>query len=358
MPNELDAARLDTFAKQLRRSQRRWIDTTTLWSAFSTAFPTLAQSADRRQWFVAALKELADQQVIQLPRPQGSRWDRSLLPATPTAVYLLRPPAPPKNTHWKTYPWHARLRWVSELPRMTAELEEFLLRVHQGLVRGDFQARAPLKYRSLQLTGREKRLGELAQTTLFEDGRLDLELLGCFSETPPLAYESICDAPSIVIFENADAYSLARTVLRSLNTSRYGMIGFGGGNAISQSLPSLAMLNGPVHRIHYVGDLDVHGLRIAARASRAAARAGLPPVEPATELHLAMLASAHRFGYPDGWEDKATQRPSADKLNSLMSFLEPPVRETVGRILTARHRIPEEVLGPEELHTVWSSTIT
>jgi hypothetical protein len=353
MHNELDAARLAKFAQQLRRSKRRWVDTQGLWSAFSNAFPTLAQSSDRRQWFVAALDELGRQQVIQLPRPKGSRWDRSLHPAIPTAVYLLRPPEPPKNTNWKTFPWHARLRWVSQLPRMSAELEDFLLRVQQGLVRGDFQRRAPLKYRSLQLTGREKRLGELAQTTLFDDGRLDLDLLGCFSKTPPLAYESLCDAPSIILFENADAFSLARTVLGSMTAPKFGMVGFGGGNGISQSLPSLTMLGRPIHQIVYVGDLDAHGLRIAARACRAAARAGLPQVEPATDLHLEMLASASRFGHPDGWKDKAAQRPCADKLASLLAFLEPPVRDTVAQMLTAGNRIPEEVLGPDELQTVW-----
>jgi hypothetical protein len=354
MHNELDAVRLNTFTQQLRLSKRRWVDTQHLWTAFSTAFPTLAQSSERRQWFVATLDELARQQVIQLPRPKGNRWDRSLRPAIPTAVYLLRPPEPSKNTHWKTYPWHARLRWVSELPRLTAELEEFLLRVHQGLVRGDFEVRAPLKYRSLQLTGREKRLGELVQTSLFDECRLDLELLGCFSETPPLTYESVTTAPSIILFENADAFSLARTTLRSLTKPPYGMVGFGGGNGISKSLPSLTMLGRPIQRIIYVGDLDAHGLRIAARACRAAARAGLPRIEPATDLHLAMLASAAHFGHPEGWKDHATQRPSAEKLASLLSFLEPPAREAVANILAAGNRIPEEVLGPDELSAIWS----
>lgn len=353
MHNELDAARLTKFAQQLRRSERRWVDTQCLWAAFSTAFPTLTQSSDRRQWFVDALGELSRQQIIQLPPPKGSRWDRSLHPAIPTAVYLLRPTEPPKKTAWKTFPWHVRLRWVSELPRLTAELEDFLLRVHQGLVHGGFEARAPLKYRSLQLTGREKRLGELAQTSLFGDGRLDLELLGCFSETPPLAYDSVSDAPSIILFENADAFSLARGVLRSIPTPKFGMVGFGGGNGISQSLPSLTMLGRPVHRITYVGDLDVHGLRIAARAARAAARVDLPQVQPATELHLAMLASASRFGQPGGWKDNATQRPSAANLASLVAFLDPPVRDEVAKMLTAGNRIPEEVLGPGELLAVW-----
>lgn len=354
MPDELDPSRLSKFTQHLRRSKRRWVDAESVWSAFTTAFPTLAQSTDRRQWFVDALAELARQQIIELPRPKGNRWDRSLKPAVPTSVYLLRPPEAPKNKNWKAFPWHARLRWVSELSRLTAELEEFLLLVHRGLVRGDFEQRAPLKYRSLQLTGREKRLGELAQTALFGEGRLDLNLLGCFAETPPLACDCLSSAPSIILFENADSFSVARSVLRSLPVSPYGIIGFGGGNGISQSLPSLSMLGRPLERIVYVGDLDAHGLRIAARAGRAAACVGLPQVEPATELHVAMLASARRFGHRDGWKDHATQKPTPEKLAALVKFLDEQVRQPVTHMLSIGHRIPEEVLGPEELVEAWA----
>jgi hypothetical protein len=144
-------------------------------------------------------------------------------------------------------------------------LEEFLLRVHRGLVHGEFAVQAPLKYRSLQLTGREKRLGELAQTGLFGLGRLNLELLGCFSETPPMACETLSDAPTLIVFENADSFAVARNVLRSLASPPFGMVGFGGGNGIARSLPSLRVLGKQVQRIAYVGDLDGHGLRIAGR---------------------------------------------------------------------------------------------
>jgi hypothetical protein len=353
MQSELEPARLDAFGQRLRQSKRHWVEADCLWSAFAEAFPTLAQSSDRRQWLLAALGELDRQQVIKLPSGKGRRWDGSLKPAIPTSVYVVRSPEAVNRESWKIFPWHARLRWVSGLPRLTTELEQFLLRVHRGLVRGEFEVQAPLKYRSLQLTGREKRLGELTQTGLFGPGRLDLHLLGCFSETPPMACETVSDAPTLVVFENCDSFAVARNVLRSLANPPFGMVGFGGGNGIVRSLPSLRVLGKHVQRIVYVGDLDGHGLRIAARASRAAARAGLPCVEPATELHSAMLEAAARFGHSDGWKDGSAQRPNAEKLITLLRFLSPPLREAVARIIIAGNRIPEEVLGPAELQAVW-----
>lgn len=353
MQNELESARLDAFGRRLRQSQRRWVEADCLWKAFAESFPTLAQSSDRRQWLLAALGELDRQQVIKLPSGKGRRWDGSLKPAIPTSVYVVRSPETANRGNWKSFPWHARLRWVSGLPRLTIELEEFLLRVHRGLVHGEFEVQAPLKYRSLQLTGREKRLGELAQTGLFGPGRLDLELLGCFSEIPPMACEMLSDAPTLIVFENADSFAVARNVLRSLASPPYGMVGFGGGNGIARSLPSLRVLGKQVQRIAYVGDLDGHGLRIAARACRAAARTNLPHLEPATELHAAMLESAAQFGRPDGWKDGAAQRPSGEKLATLLMFLAPHVRAPVSKMIRAGNRIPEEVLGPAELLATW-----
>ena len=47
------------------------------------------------------------------------------------------------------------------------------------LVEGWFEASEPLKYRSLQLTGDEKRLQKLCKCRLFGPGRLTLDMLGC-----------------------------------------------------------------------------------------------------------------------------------------------------------------------------------
>jgi hypothetical protein len=144
-------------------------------------------------------------------------------------------------------------------------------------------------------------------------------------------------------------------VLRRLANPTYGIVGFGGGQGISRSLPSLATIGRPIEQIDYVGDLDYPGLRIAASAAAAAATAGLPAVRPATALHIAMLASAKRFGHSDGWPDDADTAPSNTAIQNVVRFLDHQVRDTVSALLQKRHRIPEEVLGPDELVAVWQS---
>jgi hypothetical protein len=205
----------------------------------------------------------------------------------------------------------------------------------------------------LQLTGKEKRLGELAKTTLFGEGRLDFELLGCFAETPPLAHAVISDEPSILLFENADSFAVARDVLLNLPDPPYGLIGFGGGNGIAKSLPYLRMIDRRIHRIEYVGDLDYFGLEIAARAARAAATAGLPNVQPATRLHQAMIESAQKFGSIGGWPDESRLRPTDEKIAAAAEFVAAEIRPVVLPILRNHHRIPEEVLGPAQLTEAW-----
>jgi hypothetical protein len=213
--------------------------------------------------------------------------------------------------------------------------------------------RAPLKYRSLRLTGKEKRLGELAKTGLFGRGRLNLDLLGCYADVPPLAHEAINELPSVIVFENADSFTVAREVLKGLARSPFGMVAFGGGNGIARSLPFLKMIGRPLEEVHYVGDLDYHGLKIAQRAVRAALQMEIP-IKPATSLHRAMLASASAFGCPDGWPIGDQSPPKLETVRKVIDFLDVGISARVSSILVKGNRIPEEVLGPGELTALWA----
>src|SRR5258708_1068886 len=132
--------------------------------------------------------------VIGLPAPGGQRWDRRSQPAVPTAVDQAELNGRPRGDEWRRFPWHPTLAWVLDLSRLSSDAETFMRRVHDGLVRDSFRHPAPLKYRSLQLTGDEKRLSLLARTTLFAPGRLSLPLLGCLPARGPLAWAKVGDS--------------------------------------------------------------------------------------------------------------------------------------------------------------------
>lgn len=354
MPSELDPRRLETFRRALAAHPKTRVAQRALWSLFATAFPGRPQGVGEREWLHAALVELANEGFLRLPAARGRRWDRTMGVAVPISVDLVRARASPSQKTWRGYPWHPRLSWITDLTSMNTEQERFLLRVHGGFVDDRFVRRVPIKYRSLELTGDEKKLERLAASQLFGPSRLTLEQLGCFPDVLPMAWEEVSPAPSIIIFENAGAFTAAHAVLRTLRNPPYGRIGYGGGAAIEDAIRYVSCIEPRVDRIAYVGDLDRDGLRIANAAARVARSAALPAVTPAAGLHRAMLTAGERFGSANGWPHASARRGAASNDAELVGWLPADVRDAVRAILAAGRRIPEEVLGPDELGAAWA----
>lgn len=345
----LDAEKIHLFGKKLKRSKKSRVDRRALWAAFAQAFPGRPSGTEESRWFLAALETLADQGVIQLPAATGKQWESSLGVRVPVAVKLVRKPTEKRPQNWRAFPWHPHLSWVADLNRLSHTQETFLRKVHQGLVEGWFSEPAPMKYRSLQLTGDEKRLGDLTKTTLFGPGKLDLDMLGCMKEIPPLAWESVSDRPRAVVFENADPFMVARRVLGEMADTPYGILIYGGGKAFIRSAAYLATIGRPVSEIHYVGDMDKAGFEIALAARETARTAGLPEPKPATALLREMLRAARDLGSPNGWAMDKFDPPNAAFIERLNTYLPADIHSRIVSILVTRKRIPEEVLGVKEM---------
>lgn len=356
----LDPARVADFERRLLASSRRRIDREQLWRAFADAFPGRPDGRDARRWLRRALDMLAERGVIALPAPRGRRWDRALGVAVPTSVDLCSSRKARSVPEWRRFPWDPRLAWVADLDRLTAAQERFLYAVHEGLVRGSFERLAPLRHRSLQLTGDEKGLERLLSTSLFGPGRLDLDLLGCAPEVPPLVWESAGNVQRALVLENAGPFAMALDILRGLAPSPYGVVVWGGGARFEASLPYLRTVERitgrTLDRIDYVGDIDAGGLRIASAAAARARALALAPIVSAPQIHAAMLEASQRLGHADGWRARSTRTVHAERLESYVEFLPSDVRQRVQAILSAERRIPEEVLGPEDLEELWSGT--
>lgn len=349
---ELDEHRLDEFERALLAGTSVRVGTQELWRALASVFPHRTPGPAERRLLLHILQSIEARGRIRIPPERGRRWDRSIDPPVPTSVDVVREKDAPSGFAWRTFPWHPNLHWVVECRNLSRQQVEFLRRVHEGFVNGTFGEQAPLKYRSLQLTGDEKMLASLATTSLFGPGRLALDLLACLPDALPLAWEAVGDGGRMVIFENAGPFAVARRVLSEMKQRPYDLIAYGGGRSVIAALGHIKTIDRRVESIHYVGDLDDDGLDIAWGARRCAKGQGLPSVAPASELHRQMLLAAESFGHPKGWP--ARRRLSDAERAKGLDMLPLDVRRQVEVVLKSGHRIPEEVLGPEELRKAWS----
>lgn len=340
-----DEARLQRFREGLRCGDRRTVRDAEVWSAFTAVYSDLPSGPERRLWLLAALEELADRGAIQLPVRHGKQWDRSSEIALPTAVSLVNAVADGSGRiQWRRFPWHPQLQWVLQLRTLVADQVSFLMRVHEGLVEGWFVHPECFKYRSLQLTGDEKRLETLRRGMLFGPGRLTLEMLGCEPEALPLATEHLSSEPTMLIFENAAPFMLARTRAAGAVHPRIGRLAYGAGKQVLKAVDYFSMIRPAVTEILYVGDLDAEGVKIAADLQRLSTSV---PVRPAHEFHVAMLESAVELGSPNGWLVKDEQPLTLAETH--MSFLAWDTRSAVTALIEAGRRVPEEVLSRQTM---------
>jgi hypothetical protein len=158
-----------------------------------------------------------------------------------------------------------------------------LLRINSFLaVRAADMEPVPIKERSFEIFGDEKRLDALRGTVLFDDGRLTLADLCCFAVAEPLGWQRGSEmAESAIVIENACTWdSYCRW---NAKHGFFAAVIYGGGNRFLDSFSRLeGIFNeiGGARRVLYFGDIDPQGLRIPQIASRRAQRQGLPPIEP------------------------------------------------------------------------------
>lgn len=341
----LDDQRLLAFLDRLSGGKAKTVALSDVWRVFADVYPNLPSGPERRMWLATALDELESRSDLRLPVRRGKLWDRTSTVALPTRITLIAHQATQPDTNdWKTFAWHPRLQWVLERRHVRLEHVEFLKRVNRGLIEGWFDVVENLKYRSLQLTGDEKRLQQLIRSKLFGPRKLTLDLLGCEEEVLPIAIDRVSEASTMLMFENAAPFMLARKLLRELvaDGSRVcvGCVAYGAGKQVAKSAGYLTTVEPKVNRVLYVGDLDAEGIQIAADLKRASVAV---EVQPATAWHSAMFESAAELSSPEGWPVKDDQ-PHVISATA-MAFIDPSVRSACERLIHNGRRIPEEAIS-------------
>jgi hypothetical protein len=247
------------------------------------------------------------------------------------------------------------IRWVPELAflastRVGVPAQDLLrLQVFFEQV-GANRLSVPIKERSLEIFGDEKRLDMLRGSALFDEGRLSLDSLRCFVAVEPLGWERgpSPDKPVIVLENAATWHSYCRW---NRERSLFSAVVYGGGNRFMDSVTSLEIifreLGGP-RPVHYFGDLDPQGLRIPRVASERATVRGLCRVQPHKWSYRQLLRlglSSPDYACIDAAEGKVDPPLAQD-----LAWLE-ELRSEVEPLLTPGLRLPQERVGWEFLST-------
>lgn len=313
----------------------------TIHAAFLSAFPQWQGSADRRERLAALLDELATAKHVRLPNDRRRAWEQVPSPALPRWLTIVREvPDIRQAFDYRSFPWVPELAFAASL-RAIGNPDE-LRRIHEFL-KGTPQRRpiVPVKERSFQLFGDEKRLDALRKTTLFASGRITLDLLRC--RDVPASLPSVpAPEPSTgrwLIVENEAAFhSFVR--LNALRSVHSGVV-LGSGRNVLRGVDFLAELATPSvpKDFLYFGDVDRDGVEIPALLDRRLqARLG-QNVYPAEQYYDWLLTAAAI----------TDDMPVADIRCSAVDWFPPMMRRRIRAALSKGAPIVQEAVGWEFL---------
>jgi hypothetical protein len=251
------------------------------------------------------------------------------------------PPSDEESRLTREYCWEPALAFIRE-SRLNISFAE-LRQLNDFLKRGmGERSPVPIKERSLEIFGDEKRLDQLQRgSALFGEGRLTPEMLRCFIVPEPLPWTpGPNSAGPILIIENAATWhSYCRY---NAECKLFSAVVYGCGNRFMDSAPYVAEIFksiGGVRRVLYFGDLDPQGLRIPQAASTRIQATGLPAVEPHLWSYRQLLTLGAGRGQPCDYEP-----PSSEHCDWLGECAEP-----ARQLFAAGHRLAQEHVGWEFL---------
>lgn len=308
--------------------------------AFQQVHPELATAPSAR----GKLRQLLD--ILQLDErlelPKGKKlWDTSALPSLPCWVQLPRESVSTEKPDLRAIPWCPELRFLATT-RVFVPLAD-LLKLQVFFARGGRERPlVPIKERSLDIFGDEKRLDQLVRSSaLFGDGRLTPDTLRCLIVPEPLPWTAGPNAsgPLLVIENAATWHSYCRW---NAERKLFSGVVYGCGNRFMDSATYLGeickSLGGP-RRVLYFGDLDPQGLLIPQEASNRSQASGLPAVEPHLWSYRQLLAVANGRGQPYDGE------PPSSTLCDWLGDCAEPARQ----LFSSGKRLAQEHVGWEFL---------
>lgn len=327
---------MNEFLKLLQAGTRKRVPLAELRQNYFSLYPDVQNSPERGARLLEALRKLEAAGALSLPA--AGSWEKFGVPPLPQWVLLQREPKPGPNKDLRAVTWAPELGFWPQLRPKQLEvlvpINEFLLRRRGSLMV------VPIKERSLEIFGDEKRLDSLCTGDSLFGGRLQLSTLGCFRVPQPLPYR-LADAPGkpLLVVENHNSFwSFGEW---NQQTLRYAAVVYGSGEAFRLTGRALQQV---LHEVNgdgseYLGDLDPKGVRIPGEFNRAA-ESGSPQVRPALAFYEWLLA--HGIRRP------RLECATFDAVR-IQEWLGADLAVQVGELWQTGHWIPQEALGFEQL---------
>lgn len=332
---------MSDFLAALQAYPRKRVPLEDLRHQYFALYPDVQNSPERGALLLAELQSLATQGILILPAADS--WEKVGVPPLPKWVTLIRERLPQDLPDLANVVWAPELGFWTELK--TAQLAA-LLPINQFLLRrrSSFM-RVPIKERSLEIYGDEKRLDAMCTGDTLFSGRLPLERIGCFRVPQPLPYRA-ADAPGrpVLVVENHNTYwSFGEW---NHTARRYAAVIYGGGQnfrltgrALDQAIRETQAVGA-----EYFGDLDPKGVSIPLDFNRKI-EAGFTEVTPAISLYRWLLTNGVR-------REKSECRTFATCLAP--QWLDATMAVELESLWSAGLWLPQEALGIEQLQRFYS----
>lgn len=332
------------LADHVAAAPKQKVDVETLYSAAVTFDRGLATAPTARAEIREALDELVSAALAVFPSaPQY--FDTRDVPALP--LWVRRPPRQRLLRETRAVRvWPAALESAGRIAGRDDEIR--VLDTVAAFLRdgGAGRPSVPIRERSLELFGDEKRLDGLITTRLFVSGALTLDLLRCHSVPIPFVSQWVpgCADPggtALLIAENHHTYAslLEVTRCRAAAGGPGRHVGYGTGSQFPSAVLSVPLLSPQPDRLVYFGDVDLKGLQIPAAANVAATLVGLPAVVPAFPLYELLFEVCRK---------RPTTPASVHVAVEAASWLG-PLAEQAYDSLVGGTRLPQEAVGYELL---------
>lgn len=328
---------MSEFLAAIIASSKKRVALNELKKNFYALHPDVLNSPDRSSRLLAALRALEQQGAIRLPA--AGSWEKlgnSPLPQFVTLVQEVQP----DSYDYTQEPWVPEFGFWPQLRGNQLSdakvINNWLLRR-----RGTF-LQVPIKERSLEIFGDEKRLDALRSGTSLFAGRLPLAIIGAFHLSPPLPYrQAMTVSTRVLVVENHNSFwSFGEW---NHTAKQYRAVVYGAGNAFAGAAEALVQVLHEVQgeSVEYLGDLDPKGIRIPTDFNKSAKSWGVEVV-PAIDWYGWLL----RHG-----QQRAKSYKQLDSDDSAERWLGEQMRTELTALWKKGLWIPQESLGYEQLAT-------